>query len=75
MPHDPPLSECATLGEIAAGIGITDQALFNLKKRYPDTFPQPLRRVGIAELYWTQEVEAFHFDHGYGYGHLPKGRR
>ena len=66
---DPPLSECGTLPEIAGGIGITDQALYNLRDRYSD-FPSALRKFDRASVYWIPEVEAFHREVGRGYGRI-----
>ena len=74
---DPPLSQCATIGEVAESLGITDQSFYDLRTRWPDDFPTPLRRVGNADLYYRPDLELFHYEHGYGYGPgSPKaGRR
>ena len=64
---DPPLSECGTLPDIADGIGVTDQALYNLRDKYAD-FPEPLRKINRALVYWIPEVEAWHREVGRGYG-------
>lgn len=65
---DPPWSECVTLGQFAELVGLTDQAFYNLRNTYPDTFPEPLGFVGKAAVYWSAELEVFHRQHGYGYG-------
>ena len=61
--RDPFLSEVGTLLEIADQIGLSDEALYLLRKKHPIDFPAPVRRVGNATLYYEWEVEAFHREH------------
>lgn len=55
---DPPLSECATIQEIAKHLGCSDQYLYNLRDTYAD-FPKPIRHFGIAAVYWKPEVAIY----------------
>lgn len=65
---DPLLSQVATIAEVAASIGVTDQTFYDLRNRWPDDFPPPLRKFGNTEVYFRPDLEVFHYEHGYGYG-------
>lgn len=65
---DPPLSQVATIREVADWLGVTDQTFYDLRDRWPDDFPKPLKRIGNADVYFRPDLEVFHYEHGYGYG-------
>lgn len=59
--YDPPLSECMTLAQIARELGLSDQALYDLRRRYR-SFPEPLRRFDKADVYWEPEVAGWYWE-------------
>ena len=69
----PPINECKSLPQIAATLGLTDQALYNLRNRYR-TFPESIGMIGNAQVYWEPEVLEFHKEVGHGYRE-PKRKR
>lgn len=58
--HGIPVDQCTTMRDASVLLGCSNNMLQNHKMRGTLGFPKPVARIGVIELYVTEELKAFY---------------